>query len=72
MTPSSTATIGHLPVYESLVRERGDVVAEARLVAQQTLHQAAQGLAGHAVVPLAAPAASAARPGTQDRPAEGR
>ncbi|GAA2536817.1 MULTISPECIES: hypothetical protein [Streptomyces] len=37
----------HLPVYESLVRERGDVVAEAREVAERTQHEARQALAGH-------------------------
>ncbi|GAA3795314.1 hypothetical protein ACFS5L_17245 [Streptomyces phyllanthi] len=45
MTPSSTGS-NHLPVYESLVRERGDVVAEAREVAEQAQHQAAQALNG--------------------------
>lgn len=32
----------HLPVYESLLRERGDVVAEARVAAEQMQHQAPQ------------------------------
>ncbi|GGV72030.1 hypothetical protein [Streptomyces griseoloalbus] len=36
----------HLPVYDSLVRERGDVVAEAREVSERTLHEARQALAG--------------------------
>lgn len=39
----------HLPVYEGLVRERGDVVAEAREVAERTQHEARQALAGHPV-----------------------
>lgn len=36
----------HLPVYDGLVRERGDVVAEVREVAERTLDQARRGLAG--------------------------
>lgn len=45
-----------LPVYESLVRERGDVVAEARVVAEQTLRQASEGLNGNvALSPEPAP-----------------
>jgi hypothetical protein len=40
----------HLPVYESLVRERGDAVAEARVVAEETHHQVTQALNWHAAV----------------------
>ncbi|MEU8487897.1 hypothetical protein [Streptomyces sp. NPDC048641] len=56
--------IDHLPVYDSLVRERGDVVAEARSVAETALYQAAYALSGHGQ-----PA-----PGPAERPAgaEGR
>jgi hypothetical protein len=50
VTPNSTGT-DHLPVYESLVRERGDVVAEARAVAEQTQRQATQALSRHDGVP---------------------
>lgn len=32
----------HLPIYEDLVRERGDAVAEAQLAAEHTQHQAAE------------------------------
>jgi hypothetical protein len=32
----------HLPIYEDLVRERGDAVAEARTAAERTQHQAAE------------------------------
>ncbi|GGV30083.1 hypothetical protein ABZX82_15055 [Streptomyces griseoflavus] len=39
----------HLPVYDGLVRERGDVVAEVREVAEQALDEARRGLAGHPV-----------------------
>ncbi|MFF1358481.1 hypothetical protein [Streptomyces sp. NPDC058297] len=47
----------HLPVYESLVRERGDVVAEARSVAEKALYQAAYALNGHGGArPAAGPA----------------
>lgn len=46
---SNATHIDHLPVYESLVRERGDVVAETREVAELAQHQAWQGLHGHAV-----------------------
>jgi hypothetical protein len=44
--PSSTRN-DHLPVYESLVRERGDVVEEARVAAEQTQRQMAEALNGH-------------------------
>ncbi|GGX22976.1 hypothetical protein GCM10010297_50250 [Streptomyces malachitofuscus] len=44
---SSPSTGDHLPVYDGLVRERGDVVAEAREVAERAQHQARQALAGH-------------------------
>jgi hypothetical protein len=46
VAPNSTEDV-HLPVYESLVRERGDVVAEARVTAEQTQRQAAQTLDWH-------------------------
>jgi hypothetical protein len=36
----------HLPVYESLLRERGDVVAEARVAAEQMQDQAPQAPSG--------------------------
>ncbi|MFC9680348.1 hypothetical protein [Streptomyces sp. NPDC056948] len=45
MKPDSTRT-EELPIYESLVRERGDVVEEARVVSEETLHQATQALNG--------------------------
>ncbi|QOV41590.1 hypothetical protein IM697_36870 [Streptomyces ferrugineus] len=32
----------HLPIYEDLVRERGDVVAEAQMAAAHTQNQAAE------------------------------
>jgi hypothetical protein len=32
----------HLPIYEDLVRERGDAIAEARTAAERTQHQAAE------------------------------
>lgn len=54
MNHSSTGN-DHLPVYESLVRERGDVVAEARLVAAEAQYQAAAALNGHAGVRLLRP-----------------
>ncbi|GAA4322521.1 hypothetical protein GCM10023086_47780 [Streptomyces venetus] len=52
MKPDSTRN-EELPIYESLVRERGDVVQEARVVSEETQHQATQALhgvtsAGHA------------------------
>ncbi|MFF5002612.1 hypothetical protein ACFY3G_07285 [Streptomyces phaeochromogenes] len=49
MIPSSTRN-DHLPVYESLVRERGDVVEEARVAAEQTQRQMAEALNGHEAV----------------------
>jgi len=36
----------HLPIYEDLVRERGDAVAAAQLAARHTQHQAAELLTG--------------------------
>lgn len=36
----------HLPIYEDLVRECGDVVAEAQLAADHVQHQAAALLTG--------------------------
>ncbi|MGW2517277.1 hypothetical protein ACWC09_09665 [Streptomyces sp. NPDC001617] len=48
MTPNATHN-DHLPVYDSLVRERGDVVAETREVAEKAQHQALQGLHGYPV-----------------------
>jgi hypothetical protein len=47
--PDSTRT-DELPIYESLIRERGDVVEEARVVAEETQHQMTQALNGHAPV----------------------
>ncbi|MFE6098135.1 hypothetical protein ACFQ7M_40245 [Streptomyces massasporeus] len=35
------------PIYEDLVRERGDVVADAQSAAEHAQHQAAQLLGGH-------------------------
>lgn len=32
----------HLPIYEDLVRERGDAVTEAQIAAAHTQHQAAE------------------------------
>ncbi|CAL9398436.1 hypothetical protein [Streptomyces pilosus] len=46
MTSPPPAT-DDLPVYDGLVRERGDVVAEVREVAERALDQARRGLAGH-------------------------
>lgn len=46
MTPKSIGN-DDLPIYESLVRERGDVVKEARVVAEQTQAEVTQALAGH-------------------------
>jgi hypothetical protein len=40
-----------LPIYESLIRERGDVVEEARVVAEETQHQMSQALNGVAPTP---------------------
>lgn len=45
MTHSSTEN-NQLPIYEDLIRERGDVVAEAQLAAEYTHHQAAKLLTG--------------------------
>ncbi|MEU6553260.1 hypothetical protein ABZ915_23700 [Streptomyces sp. NPDC046915] len=42
-TPSE---IDHMPIYEDLVREWGDVVAEAQIAAEHTQHKAAQLLGG--------------------------
>jgi hypothetical protein len=46
VTPEPTGS-DHLPVYESLVRERGDAVAEARVVAERAQHEASQALNWH-------------------------
>ncbi|MEV8593059.1 hypothetical protein [Streptomyces sp. NPDC052012] len=46
MTPPPTSH-DRLPVYESLVRELGDVLTETREVAERTRDQARQALAGH-------------------------
>ncbi|MGX1564322.1 hypothetical protein [Streptomyces sp. NPDC055509] len=35
-----------MPIYEDLVQERGDVVAEAQIAAEHTQHQAAELLGG--------------------------
>jgi hypothetical protein len=40
-----------LPIYESLIRELGDVVEEARVVAEETQHQMSQALNGVAPTP---------------------
>ncbi|ANS66263.1 hypothetical protein SLINC_4039 [Streptomyces lincolnensis] len=48
MTPQPSGS-DHLPVYESLVRERGDAVAEARVVSEQAQHEASQALNWHGV-----------------------
>lgn len=50
MTPETPGN-DHLPVYESLLRERGDVVAEARVAALQMQHQAPQPPLPHDQVP---------------------
>lgn len=39
MTPALSGS-DHVPIYEDLVRERGDVVAEAQRAAEHTQHQA--------------------------------
>jgi hypothetical protein len=44
--PDSTRT-EELPIYESLIRERGDVVEEARAVAEETQQQMSLALSGH-------------------------
>ena len=44
MTRSPTENV-ELPIYEDLVRERGDAVAEAQLAAEHTQHQAVEVLA---------------------------
>ncbi|MGW0609426.1 hypothetical protein [Streptomyces sp. NPDC002788] len=49
MKPDSTRT-EELPIYESLIRERGDVVEEARVVAEETQQQMSLALSGHAGV----------------------
>ncbi|NMI55706.1 MULTISPECIES: hypothetical protein [unclassified Streptomyces] len=43
---STSTEKDHLPIYEDLVRERGDAVAEAQLAADHTQHQAAELLTG--------------------------
>ncbi|MEU6423922.1 hypothetical protein [Streptomyces spiralis] len=45
MKHSSTGN-DHLPIYEDLIRERGDVIAEAQRAAEHTHHEAAQLLPG--------------------------
>ncbi|WKX15747.1 hypothetical protein [Streptomyces sp. NL15-2K] len=42
----TSSEIDHLPIYEDLVQERGDAVAEAQMAAQHTQHQAAELLGG--------------------------
>jgi len=49
VTSSPPAPDG-LPVYDGLVRERGDVVAEAREVAERARDQALRAPAGHPAV----------------------
>ncbi|TGB15866.1 hypothetical protein E2651_01675 [Streptomyces sp. MZ04] len=69
MTPTSAGT-DHLPVYEGLVRERGDVLTESRLVAAQTLQQAAIAVNGHGGIhPVPG---AAAHPALPDGSAGGR
>ncbi|MFH9013525.1 hypothetical protein ACH4C6_19355 [Streptomyces sp. NPDC017943] len=46
---TDTTRIEELPIYESLIRERGDVVEEARAVSEETQHRMTQALAGHPV-----------------------
>ncbi|WP_181139883.1 hypothetical protein [Streptomyces sp. Ru71] len=41
-----TVESGHPPIYETLLRERGDVVAEAQKAAEHTQHRAAELLGG--------------------------
>ncbi|MEU5524463.1 hypothetical protein ACIQCD_21580 [Streptomyces sp. NPDC093250] len=53
---SSPSAGDHLPVYDGLVRERGDIVAEAREVAEHAQYQARQALAGHSGVRREPPA----------------
>ncbi|WP_298558405.1 hypothetical protein [Streptomyces luteogriseus] len=50
MKPEAPRT-EELPIYESLIRERGDVVEEARVVAEETQHQMSLALAGVASAP---------------------
>ncbi|MZF89690.1 hypothetical protein [Streptomyces sp. SID5643] len=50
MISESTRT-EELPIYASLIRERGDVVEEARVVAEETQHQMTQALNGVAPTP---------------------
>lgn len=45
----------HLPIYEDLVRERGDAVAEAQMAAAHTQHQAAELLNEGPTAPYPAP-----------------
>lgn len=41
-TPRTPTRSDHLPIYEDLVRERGDAVTEAQIAAAHTQHQAAE------------------------------
>lgn len=41
----------HMPIYEDLVRELGDVVAEAQMAAEHTQYKAIQLLGGRHTVP---------------------
>ncbi|WP_328879314.1 hypothetical protein [Streptomyces sp. NBC_00299] len=41
-TPRTPTGSEHLPIYEDLVRERGDAVTEAQIAAAHTQHQAAE------------------------------
>ena len=45
MTRTSSES-NHIPIYEELVRERGDALAEAQRAAEHTQHQAAELLGG--------------------------
>lgn len=41
-TPRTPTGSDHLPIYEDLVRERGDAVTEAQIAAAHTQHQASE------------------------------
>ncbi|MEG8278933.1 hypothetical protein [Streptomyces sp. AHA2] len=56
MTTETTRT-EELPIYASLIRERGDVVEEARAVSEETQHRMSQALGGLSVPSEEEPAA---------------
>jgi hypothetical protein len=64
VTRSPTENV-ELPIYEDLVRERGDAVAEAQLAAEHTQHQAVELLGRQGA------AASAVHPDTRAQAAAG-